>query len=191
MHTRFVLAVAVLGISVLASAQSPSPMPDQEWKDWLEQVRPLMQPSETAEVKLTAPSQRVGFREAFWQARNPDPDRLENTVRTEYEQRVRSADSRFRFSRKGRWNDCGRTWMILGSPDVTQLNADGVMPPTPQPRVEGTRSEMWTYRRHPRLPNPPETITFSFDISCEAVDPNLGADRVLRRAAASYVRTAK
>jgi GWxTD domain-containing protein len=191
MNTRILLAVVLLGIAAIASSQGSAPMPDKEWKAWLQQVRPLMLPKDDAELKMTAPSQRAGFREAFWQARNPNPGNTENAVRTEYEERARTADTRFRYSREGRWNDCGRTWMILGSPEKTELVADGVMPSTPQPRAENTRAETWTYRRHPRLPNPPETLTFVFDINCEAVDPNLGADRVLRRAAASYLRSAK
>jgi GWxTD domain-containing protein len=191
MRKILVMALIAVSISVVASTQAPAPMPDKEWKEWLDQVRPLMQPAETEQVKIMAPSQRSPFVEAFWQARNPNPSSAENSLRKEYEERARTAESRFRYSRKGRWNDCGRTWVLLGKPDATQLSPDGIMPSTPQPRQEGIAAEAWTYRRHPRLPNPPETLTFTFDVNCEAVDRNRGADRVLNRAAASYLTHAK
>jgi GWxTD domain-containing protein len=186
-HKRLVVALAAAVVAVTVSAQGPQPMPDKEWKHWLDQVRPLIQPTDAAEIKVTAPSQRAAFRESFWRVRNPDPSSADNPVRLEYEQRARQAESRFRHNGKGAWNDCGRTWMVLGKPDVVRFDQSGFESRNlPVPSTVPVPVELWTYRRHPRLPTSLDEITFRFDFDCEVVE-NLAADRLLRSVAATYV----
>ena len=192
------ILVAVLigaGLSAVALAQPPVQMPDNDWKQWLDQVRPLMLPADHTEVKLTAPSQRARFREDFWRARNPDPSNPDNPIRTDYERRVQTADSRFRINGKSAWNDCGRTYMVLGKPDWMRNNqaarhfssADPIAAFSAQ---DQEATEVWTYRNHPRLPASPNGFAFRFNPSCEAVS-SPSADRLLQQAAASYVTRAR
>jgi GWxTD domain-containing protein len=189
----FFAVLAAVGLSAVAFAQIPASMPDKAWKQWLEQVRPLMLPAEIAQVKQTAPSQRADFREAFWRARNPDPASTRNAVRSELEQRIQAAGRRFHYNGTGPWNDCGRVWLILGQPTrMGSVAGTGV----PSRFYDGAVNDMdagptilWTYRHHPRLPKVPEETKFVFNPRCElAASP---VDRLLEQAAASYVSGVK
>jgi GWxTD domain-containing protein len=181
----------VVGVTVVASAQRPAPMPDEEWRRWLDQVRPLMLPADVTEAKLTAPSQRATFREEFWTARNPDPSAPDNPIRAEFERRVQSAESRFRINGKGAWNDCGRTYAVLGKPDWMQNTHVSQHFSAPDPLAafstqDQEATEAWTYRSHPRLPPSPEGYVFRFNPSCEAVG-GPAVNRLLQQAALSFV----
>jgi GWxTD domain-containing protein len=190
MLKRLIVALAVVGIAATAAAQGTSSVsdksiPDKEWKQWLEHVHPLMHSADFAAAKKTPPSERAAFREQFWRARNPNPTSPDNAVRAGYEERVRNAERRFRVNGSGSWNDCGRTFMILGKPDSVQLDLNGSRLLATSER-EVDRAELWTYRKHPRLPKVREDFTFGFNLNCEAVG-DLAAERILQRAAASYV----
>ena len=195
MRSSLLFAVlAAVGLSAVAFAQLAAPMPDKEWKNWLEQVRPLMLPAEIAQVKQTAPSERADFREAFWRARNPDPASAQNAVRAELEKRVRTAPSRFHYNGTGPWNDCGRVWLILGEPTRVGSVAGTSVPPR---FYDGAVNDigaggtvLWIYRHHPRLPKTQEEFTFEFDARCEWATTR-PADRLLEQAAASYVAGVK
>jgi GWxTD domain-containing protein len=193
---RRLLSAIAIGLCLAAGparAQAPGqpPLPDQEWKRWLDQVRPLLLKADEAEIKLTAPSQRRQFREDFWTARDPDRSTPDNENRTEYERRVATAEKRFRADGKLAWNDCGRTFLLLGKPDwmkndhVTQHfgAADPLRSFTEQ---ESVATEMWVYRSHPRLPASPEGYAFRFTPACDAV-AGPSSDRLLQAVAESYV----
>ncbi len=96
-------AISVCLLAAFASAQTAPPrppLPDKEWKRWLDEVRPLLVKADTDEIRVLAPSQRRQFREDFWLARDPDPGTPDNEVRTEYERRVVTAEKRFRSRRQ-------------------------------------------------------------------------------------------
>jgi GWxTD domain-containing protein len=191
MRTRFVFAVlAAVGLSAMAFAQIARLMPDKEWKNWLDEVRPLMLPAEIARVRQAAPSERADFREAFWRARSPDPASAGNAVRSELEQRIRTAPRGYRYHGTGPWNDCGRVWLLLGAPERVGSVAGTRVPPR---FYDGAVSDisagptvLWTYRHHPRLPKLQEEFTFAFNSRCEWASTR-PADRLLEQAAASYV----
>jgi GWxTD domain-containing protein len=188
MKTRlFLAALAVAGVSAVLSAQLSAPMPDAEWKKWLGDVQPLMLPADVAAAASVTPADRGTFREEFWRARNPDPSSAENAVRTQYEERVRKAQHRYRSG--GSWNDCGRTWLILGQPSRVQVTTP-IMPSPTNDGIYGSPmgpSETWVYRRHPRLPNGPAEIYFPFNQRCMGEGEFDYSSRALRQAAASYV----
>jgi GWxTD domain-containing protein len=194
---RLMLAAILIGVvlPVAALAQPPAPMPEDGWKRWLDQVRPLMLRADLAEVKLTAPSQRTDFREGFWRARNPDPSNPDNPIRADYERRVQTAESRFRVNGKSAWNDCGRTFVLLGKPDWMQNNHmtqhfSSAAPLAAFASEDQDATEQWTYRNHPLLPPSPDGFAFRFNPSCEAVG-SPAADRLLQQAAAAYVTHAR
>jgi GWxTD domain-containing protein len=191
-------AITVCLLAAFASAQTTPPqppLPDKEWKRWLDEVRPLLMKADIDETRVLAPSQRRQFREDFWLARDPDPGTPDNEVRTEYERRVLTAEKRFRSDGKAAWNDCGRTFVLLGKPDWTRNDHDIQHFATPDPlrsftEQEGVATERWLYRNHPRLPASPEGYAFRFNPACEAV-ASPSSERLLQTVADSYVRKAR
>jgi GWxTD domain-containing protein len=189
-----VLALAAGLVAVAVGAQDLSsrpPLSDPEWKQWLDDVRPLLLKADEKEVKLTAPSQRRGFREQFWLARDPDPTTIDNPNRTQYEQRVTTAEKRFRANGKSGWNDCGTTFLLLGPPDRMWSDRAAQHFAAPDPlrtyvEEDTSATEAWVYRHPPRLPASPEGYTFRFNPSCEAI-ANPSALRLLQKVAESYV----
>jgi len=170
-------------------------MPDSEWKRWLDEVKPLLLKADDAEIRVLAPSQRRQFREEFWRARDPDPSTIDNGNRTEYERRVAAAEKRFRFEGSASWNDCGRTFVLLGKPDWSQNDHVVQHFASPDPlrsftEQESVATERWLYRNHPRLPASPEGYAFRFNPACEAVS-SPSSERLLRGVAESYVRKAR
>ena len=191
LFAAFILTVLMAG----ARAQAPASMPTDDWKRWLDRVDPLMMQSERKEAKTTAPSDRVKFQEAFWQARNPDPSNPENPVRAQFELRMQTAEKRF-FVNGKKWNDCGKTFLVLGKPDwekntrIAQHFGADPMRGAPDPLhafqdQEQAATELWTYRNPPKLPPLADGYTFRFNPSCESVTSH--GDALLNQVAASYV----
>jgi GWxTD domain-containing protein len=194
MSCRHTLLAVLVSISALgaAPAQPAAPMPDKEWKTWLEDVKPLMMASEATAAKQTAPSDRARFRDEFWRLRDPERASADNPVRAEYEKRVQSADRRFRFNRTGPWNDCGRVFLVLGKPTRVQVTAAS-MPESNDGIYKGEMGgqESWIYRHHPRLPTTADEFRFSFNNSCEGGGRLDTFGRLLQFAAISYVKSAE
>jgi GWxTD domain-containing protein len=182
----FALAVLVAG----ARAQAPESMSNDAWKRWLDRVEPLMMQAERKEAKSTAPSDRAKFQEDFWRARNPDPSNPENPVRAQFELRMQAAEKRFLINGK-KWNDCGRTFLVLGKPDWEKNTHVAQHFGAPDPMrafqdQEQSATEQWIYRTHPKLPPSPEGFAFRFNPACESVSGR-SADALLDQVAASYV----
>lgn len=190
LFVAFLLVLSLAG----ARAQQSRPLSNEDWKRWLDRVDPLMLQSERKEAKQTAPSERVKFQEAFWQARNPDPSNPENAVRAQFEIRIAAADKRFLINGK-KWNDCGRTYVVLGKPDWQKNTHVAQHFGAPDPLrafqdQEQAATEEWTYRNPPKLPPAPAGYTFRFNPSCETVQSHT-VDALLNQAAAAYVVNAK
>jgi GWxTD domain-containing protein len=182
----FIATVLMAG----ARAQAPAPMPNDEWKRWLDRVDPLMMQAERKEAKTTAPSERVKFQEDFWRARNPDPSSPENPVRAQFEIRMRTAEKRFFINGK-KWTDCGRTFLVLGKPDWEKNTHVAQHFGAPDPMrafqdQEQSATQEWLYRTHPKLAPSPEGYVFRFNPACESVSGR-SADALLDQVAASYV----
>jgi GWxTD domain-containing protein len=192
----FLLAVLAAGCLLGGPAAwqgpaQPTPLPDKEWKRWLDDVEPLLLPPDRDEIKVTAPSQRRGFRDDFWQSRDPDPATPDNENRTDYERRVATAEKRFRPNGRSGWNDCGRTFLLLGKPDrmVSDRTAQHFAAPDPlriYAEEENSATEVWVYRNSPRLPPSPDGYEFRFNPSCDAI-ANPSSAKLLVRAAISYL----
>jgi GWxTD domain-containing protein len=182
----FVLIVMLAGLR----AQAPAPIPNDQWKRWLDRVDPLMLQSERKAAKTTAPSERARFEEDFWLARNPDPSKPDNPVRAEFESRMASAEKRFLINGR-KWNDCGRTFLVLGKPDWQKDTHVAQHFSVPDPmrafeEQEQVATEQWLYRNPPRLPPSPNGYVFRFNPACESVSSH-SADSLLDQVAASYV----
>ena len=185
-----VFAACLLAPAVSALLQAAPPS-DGEWKRWLDEVRPLLQPSEETTAKKLPPQARNGFREGFWQLRAPDPASPDNPVRREFERRVSGAEKRFKVNGKGAWNDCGRTYLLLGQPTwvkevATEAHFAGADALAAFRDQDERAAEVWSYRNHPRLPPAPEGYAFQFTPNCDLVGSPT-AVRLLQGAAESYV----
>jgi GWxTD domain-containing protein len=182
------LLLGCLLVPAIAARPQGAPLSDGDWKVWVDEVRPLLTPDEEKAAKKLPAAEREAFRETFWHRRDLDPSTVENEFRVAIEGRVQTAEARFRSKKNGPWNDCGRTWVILGKPDwvrdVTEHKGSAGMAAF---RDQDTGpSEAWKYQSHPRLPVTPNGITFQFTTDCEAFG-GLAAQKVLDGVAKSYV----
>jgi len=185
------VAVGWLFLPIMVATFQAAPRSDRAWRAWLDEVRPLFIPAEEKTAKKLPAGGREAFREAFWRQRDPDPSTPENETRTQIETRIRSADSRFRTGKSGPWNDCGRTFVLLGKPDLaqealTRQHFEGGDRLAAFREQGDTVAEVWIYRNHPRLPTAPEGFSFRFTQECEAVG-GPSAQGVLQEAAKSYL----
>lgn len=192
--TRLWFTTLFLLIAASAALAQTARISDRDWQAWLDDVRPFFSQSEAAAAKAVQTADREAFRDLFWKRRTPDPAAGGNDVRAQVEARIRAADKRYRANEKGAWNDCGRTYVLLGKPDwvrneVPAAHFKGSDPLASFRDQDDKLGEIWTYRAHPRLPPTPEGISFRFTAECEAFgSPQL--QRLLDQAAASYLVTA-
>lgn len=188
-HKRLWLVPFLLIMASAALAQKPQ-ITDREWQTWLDDFRPFLLPSEAAAAKKVPAADRDAFREMFWKRRTDTSTDPGTNLRAQLEARIRAADKRYRVNGKGPWNDCGRTYVLLGKPDFVRnevsqehFKGDGLANFRDQ---DDKLAETWTYRAHPRLPPTPEGILFRFTTGCDAFgSPQLF--RLLDQVAASYV----
>jgi GWxTD domain-containing protein len=88
-------------------------------EDWAEgPVRYLLSPEERrAFTQMFNPVSRSEFVTAFWRARDPRPETVENEFREEFERRVAFADNRFTEDEvRGSLTDRGMVFLLLGPP---------------------------------------------------------------------------
>ena len=185
---RFV-GICTLLVSAALFAQS-SPVPDQDWKAWLNEVAPLLTGAEKSAARKAPAQERDRFREDFWARRNPNGLALDNPRRTEFELRVHQADKRFRNG-NGTWNDCGVTFAVLGKPDrvVNRQSAAHFAGPDGLQAFredDDVVAEVWAYRNPVGLPASPQEYAFRFTRNCETLN-GPGFYRLMESAAASYV----
>jgi len=109
------------------------------------------------------------------------------------EQRIRSADARWRTG-KG-WNDCGRTYLVLGAPDFSKgvaLEQHFAAPDALRQMVdqEGRVSDIWLYRSPKGLPAAADGYRFGFDPACQFVTAPT-VERLLNQAARTFLQPEK
>ena len=88
-------------------------------EDWAEgPVRYLLTPEERRTFsQMFNPVSRSEFVTAFWRARDPKPETVENEFREEFERRVAFADSHFTEDEvRGSLTDRGMVFLLLGPP---------------------------------------------------------------------------
>ena len=173
------IAITLCCVSVVFNATSTAlaqsvPIPDREWRTWLDDVRPFFSQSEAAASKHVAAADREAFREMFWRRRTDTATAGRADGRVQLEDRIRAADKRYRAKGNGEWNDCGRVYVLLGKPDwirneVPAAHFKGGDSLANFRDQDDQLAETWVYRSHPRLPPSPEGFSFRFTTQCEAV----------------------
>jgi GWxTD domain-containing protein len=155
----FVILLALLLLPGLAVAAGL----DKEDKEWLEEVAPIMLPAEQeAYKKVEDKADRAEFRKIFWARRDPDLTTPENEFRAEFDVARAHADKEFKVpGREGSQTDCGKTYILLGPPDDTEI---GVGRTSVLYRVP----ETWIYRDKPGRTFEGGEARIAFDDSCRA-----------------------
>ncbi|MCX6543950.1 MAG: GWxTD domain-containing protein [Acidobacteria bacterium] len=189
-RTSWCVAALVLTTTLVGVAQT-SGMSNREWQAWVDDVRPFFLASEAAAAKNVPAADRSAFRDEFWKRRTDATAEAGTAVRATLEARIRAADKRYRVNDKGAWNDCGRTYVLLGTPDwvrsmVLGAHFNGGDAAANFRDQDDQLAEVWIYRAHPRLPPSPNGVSFGFTTKCEAIgSPQF--QRLLDQAAASYL----
>ena len=122
-RTRVALLVGALALAALpalaAQKLSIKDLPPR-YRAWLEEeVVYIISPKEKdVFLQLTTDREREMFIEAFWKARDDDPNTPENPVREEHYRRIEYANKNFgRGLASGGWrSDMGRIYVTLGEP---------------------------------------------------------------------------
>ena len=128
-------------LTLLAAGPGFAVALDKDDKKWLDEVRPIMLPDEEKIFKdLESDADRDQFRLIFWARRDPDLTTPENEYQPEYEALREKADKDFRVpDRKGSQTDCGRTLILFGEPDDSEVRVGSV-------NVLSRVPEIWIYR---------------------------------------------
>ncbi len=117
LSSRWVAGVLLAAAVALPAAAQEALLADH--KRWLEDVGPIITKVEREVFSaLKTSSEREKFIRLFWRQRDPTPDTPENEFRTQYYERVASADETFGHgaSKRGSLTDRGYHYLLLGQP---------------------------------------------------------------------------
>jgi GWxTD domain-containing protein len=140
---RASLLALFIGVLFLRNLLAPAQVTPDFWKNWLDEVAPIMTKTERAVFKnLQTEEERTKFQSFFWKVRDATPGTPENEFRTEFYSRRRYAENRL----GGAQSDRGRIYVILGKPAEAQdfSGLDNVVD-----------CELWIYRGEGRSGLPP------------------------------------
>ena len=143
MWTRRTALALFIGVLSFRSLLAPAQLTPDYWKNWLDEVEPIMTKTERAVFKnLQTEEERKKFQSFFWKVRDATPGTPENEFMTEFYNRRRYAEKRL----AGVQSDRGRIYIILGKPAEVQdySGLDTVVD-----------CELWIYRGEGRSGLPP------------------------------------
>jgi GWxTD domain-containing protein len=143
MSARRASFALLIGVLSFRSFLVPAQVEPDYWKNWLDEVEPIMTRTERAVFKsLQAEVERKQFQSFFWKVRDATPGTPENEFMTEFWSRRRYAENRL----AGAHTDRGRIYIVLGKPAEVQdfSGSDKVVD-----------CELWIYRGESRSGLPP------------------------------------
>lgn len=164
------------GVDPQTKPQKIKPEPAKAFKEWIEDVDPILSPQEReAWKKLQTDEEREQFIATVWHLRDPDPDTEENEYREAYYERVEYANEHFSSGIKGVKTDRGRIYLKYGKPDEVESHPSGGAYDRELSEGGGSTSaypfERWWYRNLPGRS----------DVQIEFVDPTgTGEYRIAR-----------
>lgn len=155
--------LAALALALLAGRATAQQL---EAKKFLEQAHPIMLPDEEKQWKALKDNRdKEEFQKVFWARRDPDLDTPANEYRAEYDPVRIDADKRFAGTgRSGSDTDCGRVFILLGSPDEATTGEGGHTKLDTPKLVRQTQT--WTYRDRPGLKFKDGQVQIVFDEVC-------------------------
>jgi len=138
---RFVAFVVVASVILASTALAQTPATSRfatTYQKWIsEDVVYIATPEERAQfLGLTNDQDRLSFIVQFWEKRNPNPGKTENTYKKEeHYRRLAYSNEHFADDRLPGWKtDRGRVYIVYGPPDEKKYVA-------PPPH----RAEIWYY----------------------------------------------
>jgi GWxTD domain-containing protein len=133
----------LIGVLSFRSLLVPAQVAPDYWKNWLDEVAPIMSKTERGVFKsLQTEEERKKFQSFFWKVRDATPGTQENEFMTEFYSRRSYAEKRL----EGAQSDRGRIYIILGKPAEVQ-NFTGL--------DKVVDCELWIYRGEGRSGLPP------------------------------------
>ena len=139
-HTKR-LALSIGLIVLLASCASSRRARglDPESREFYSKVRYIIQSEERKAFLALAEADRPAFIEDFWKRRDPKPSTEENEYKTEYFNRIETANHLFSGGAAPGWlQDRGRVYITLGPPDYRETYPRGIT-------FYGLPTEIWWY----------------------------------------------
>lgn len=122
---KFFYYIFFLFSSFYLFAELKNPPLPEKYKKWLEEevVYIITQKEKEVFLQLKNDREREIFIEAFWKARDPDPNTIENEFKDEHYRRISYANQYFgRLSPTPGWKtDRGRVYIILGEPNQKEV----------------------------------------------------------------------
>ncbi len=156
------------GLLPLLPASARAQKLDAEDGKFLDDVKPILLISEKSTYeKLKDKADRLEFQKIFWARRDPNLGTPENEFQQQYLKDRAYADENYGYANvRGSSTDCGRTYILLGRPDITQLR-----PLAPSdPSQGGVRTPaIWIYNDRPDRHVPGGKVMVGFDASCRAL----------------------
>jgi len=129
---------AALILSACASARRYESL-DPENREFLSQVRYIITAGERKAFLSLSPEAQGSFIEDFWSRRDPIPKTPENEYKTEYFNRIETANRLFSGGAAPGWlQDRGRVYITLGPPDYRETYPRGIT-------FYGLPTEIWWY----------------------------------------------
>ncbi|MCU0275704.1 MAG: GWxTD domain-containing protein [Acidobacteria bacterium] len=117
---------------------------DAEDREFLSVVRYIISGTERRLYLEMPKDERPAFIAEFWQRRDPDPGTEENEFKTEHLRRIEEATRLFTVGRPGWLSDRGKTYIVLGPPDLREkFERRGAGNPL------GVTCEIWHYPGFP------------------------------------------
>jgi len=176
--------IVLAGLLSLLPASARAQKLDAEDEQFLNDVKPILLISEKSTYeKLKDKADRLEFQKIFWARRDPNPATPENEFQQQYVKDRAYADENYGYANvRGSTTDCGRTYILLGRPDVTQLR-----PQAPSDASQGgvRTPEIWTYNDRPDRRVQGGKAMVGFDASCRALYdfaqqfPRIAASKIL------------
>jgi GWxTD domain-containing protein len=181
MPHRLNALVALFALLLAGAAATLAADLDKDEKEWLDEVRPIILKEEKEMFEdLEDRADRDEFRLIFWARRDADLEAPGNEFQDAFAVALEEADRRFRVTgRRGAWTDCGRTFILLGEPDESDVlpGSGSVLQRVP---------ETWTYLDKPGRTFQGGKAEISFDAECrapsaiEGILENIAASKILQ-----------
>lgn len=164
--------VTALTILLSLAAADASAALSKEYSEWRNGPAQWIMTSDEQRAwkAVKTDAEALRFVNLFWARRDPSEGTPQNEYRTEFENRVRTADAEYaERGRKGSMSDRGRAFIILGPPSSNARGSGslggGTGTNTGAARATGA-SEMWTWTREEALTKfdmPKTAVAFTQD----------------------------
>jgi GWxTD domain-containing protein len=133
------LTVAVIAVLASCASSRAAKKLDPPSREFYSKVRYIITPAERKAFLALAEPARPAFIEEFWKRRDPKPATEENEFKTEYFERIETANRLFSGGAAPGWlQDRGRVWITLGPPDYREAYPRGIT-------FYGLPTEIWWY----------------------------------------------